>query len=1325
MKKNTDGTVSELLNKLQAAYSAPSRQKQKTAKKKKIQPSEDAELERKLRDALNEVTPTPHSRSKTRRGSETRPNTSEVSESPSRSEEKPATSVSDPPKNGFKRKSELQETSANGSTVEKKSSKKTSALSEKRKTQKTADSDVPNNSFDEELSEQILAASTPNVDLTEQDFATSISSAERPEQKSTSNAPNSDLLEPASSTNAFNSGLSEKKSPTAEIQNSASFDLTAKDATSVSDAEERSSSPIERSDPVSSDDGSHEDSKWDPTLKTSDFEEKEREGTATRSSNPTRSFKRSKHKRSIDSTVASAVAPANDLESEISLEPSAAEKKTSEDATSLHPAPNIASTTGSVLQTRPASEPSVPKPGFDPPTVTCSEETAIPTEHTISHAPDSVPTAPQPKKSEPIRIVPKNKTAPESPKKAPLRSAEQPTEPIVILPPKISVKEPQPRSAQEAIVIRPEGSRTEKLQHHVIFPTKKDVAPIPTATEQQPVQQKPIPIGKKGDTAMNKKTNTSDNATENSPAPSKKSSVTMVPHDHRFSGKGAARSERSDTLDPTISSPSKRDSREAKSTRLTAKNANVVTSKQTHRQAEPIPDTVKKEKTTQRTAEKNTASHPNETAAKTAPVKNAGKQHHPQKKKPVPHPDPESRSEEGLDEVLEELPRTEQTVADPETAFTPSPQASESPQSEDREAFERTLYDTVRRKSGLTEDDIMMMFELGYENELGRAVGYETLKKLKSEHLRQVSRTHRKHYRTAFGYRGVEYGGTQDREKVLAAYHTDRILLVFRMIATAVLTLLLLFVDMPQIIGASFTAALASKPFLTPLLEQVLLTLCALASIRRINAGIRQFYKFAPTPYSVCGIVIPLAFLYNLAACFLPLPAMSFAFALVLLMTVFCDVLRMNCELRSFAILSAEGKKTVLEPTVPRKKKLRQGDRIVKIVSDEIGEPAYRVCTAEETVGFFRRFNRMESASKPFMILLFMMLAFAVAAAFLAAILTLSLAASVQAAVTVLAICAPIPAIFSYFYPLFRANKLLSHCNCTLIGEEGVEEFDREKTVIFADTDLFGATTHSETLLQTNEHFETDRSFAEALFRKLGGTLGQLVPCDRPASKISISVIRVTDGGVEAIAENRHHILLGNEAFLNKNGIKVPKESSDRTLRRTADIALMYMAVDGSLRLKYEIRYAVNTEFEEKIEELAFYKTAVGIQTYDPNITEGFLAGIRGETAEPVRVIYPGRFDENSNPELSDTGAICMGAAENITATLYTAVGIGAARRFGMRMQIISSSIGFGATVLFLLLQSSPLPGILAIAAYQLFGVLVSFLATHSELNRATLHLNR
>ena len=42
--------------------------------------------------------------------------------------------------------------------------------------------------------------------------------------------------------------------------------------------------------------------------------------------------------------------------------------------------------------------------------------------------------------------------------------------------------------------------------------------------------------------------------------------------------------------------------------------------------------------------------------------------------------------------------------------------------------------------------------------------------------------------------------------------------------------------------------------------------------------------------------------------------------------------------MKTLRLLSANGEKNVLVPATPRKKKLRQGDKIVKVINDDIGE---------------------------------------------------------------------------------------------------------------------------------------------------------------------------------------------------------------------------------------------------------------------------------------------------------------------------------------------------------------------------------------------------
>lgn len=59
----------------------------------------------------------------------------------------------------------------------------------------------------------------------------------------------------------------------------------------------------------------------------------------------------------------------------------------------------------------------------------------------------------------------------------------------------------------------------------------------------------------------------------------------------------------------------------------------------------------------------------------------------------------------------------------------------------------------------------------------------------------------------------------------------------------------------------------------------------------------------------------------------------------------------------------------------------------------------------------------------------------------------------------------------------------------------------------------------------------------------------------------------------------------------------------------------MYVAIDGVLKLSYEIEYSTSPDFEAMAELLAETDTVTAIQSYDPNLCEAFLRSSRGEDA--------------------------------------------------------------------------------------------------------------
>ncbi len=631
----------------------------------------------------------------------------------------------------------------------------------------------------------------------------------------------------------------------------------------------------------------------------------------------------------------------------------------------------------------------------------------------------------------------------------------------------------------------------------------------------------------------------------------------------------------------------------------------------------------------------------------------------------------------------------------------------------------------IHQKTGLTDEDVALLFELGYENELSNLVGSENLKKLKSTHLRKQRQQEETSYPTSFGYRGKEYTGEERRESVLAAYVHDRKHLILRLVLTALSALCLLFIEIPSLHGTYLTQMSQKLPPALPIIGFLLCLLCIVLSAKQLFSGIVMLIQFTPTPYSACGILILPTLVYDIIALFktsLDLPV-NFLLVFALLIMVLCDNLRLSCEMRVFRVISEDQVKHVLETVTLRKKKLKQGDKIVKILNDDVGENFYRIAKADGTTGFFRRFNTMYTASHPFSALIWSSLGISVLSAFAVALKTQDISKTVTSFMTFLLIGAPLSAVYGYFYPLFHANRILTQHQSALVGEESVEEYAAHKTVVFEDKDMFHTEKCTEIALNESGDFQNDMKLASALFRKIGSTLDPIGKATaKQVEEIPIALVRIGENGTEATA-NDHHLLAGDAEFFKKSGIRIPKESSDRALRRTENVKVMYVAIDGVLKLSYEIEYTAKASFEKMAEALSDGNTSVAIRSYDPNLNTAFVEELRHGKGSPVRVIKPGRYEEDSVLDLVDTGAVSLDSPEKTVSALHAAAKIRKTRFFTLRMQLIATLLGCGGSLLLILFGNASLVGILQIAVYHLFWLIVSMIAAHAEITEEKLHL--
>ena len=130
------------------------------------------------------------------------------------------------------------------------------------------------------------------------------------------------------------------------------------------------------------------------------------------------------------------------------------------------------------------------------------------------------------------------------------------------------------------------------------------------------------------------------------------------------------------------------------------------------------------------------------------------------------------------------------------------------------------------------------------------------------------------------------------------------------------------------------------NPLVLPIISLCILVGVSVLSWRQFNAGLRSYFKLKPSPYSSIAAILPLTVIYDVISFFTTeeMLRVNFIACGILLLLAFCDTMRLVSELRTFRLLSTEGVKTVLDSTTPRKKKLRQGKKLVKIINDDIDE---------------------------------------------------------------------------------------------------------------------------------------------------------------------------------------------------------------------------------------------------------------------------------------------------------------------------------------------------------------------------------------------------
>ncbi len=557
-----------------------------------------------------------------------------------------------------------------------------------------------------------------------------------------------------------------------------------------------------------------------------------------------------------------------------------------------------------------------------------------------------------------------------------------------------------------------------------------------------------------------------------------------------------------------------------------------------------------------------------------------------------------------------------------------------------------------RREKTLSDEDVELLLDLGYEGNLSAKVGsqrIETLKNRKTDDREQHRRVNR-----VYACNGEEYSGHAQDKQITDAYRKHVRRASARLTFTVLLTLMVALTDLFPLFRGYLPDTFAILPTsgMYSAIGLILLSSTALFSFPLLKQGVADLFRFSPSPATLPAILVILTVLYDVPGLFAPVCGvmLNLPTALMLVLLAIGERMKIKSEMMTFSVVSARSRKIALSDMEAKKKKVIRDGHIVKIINDDADLSLRRVRRTEQIGGYFQRTGQGSTRCRALSSVLTVSLLIAVVMGVVTLLLKHDLYHAFTAFMLTLQLTLPASALIAYTYPKLLASVSLAKQGCAIVGDGAVDQYATDSILLFDETEMFRSKSSTEITIKGGGDTRKYIRYAKRLFRTLGGTLRNVTTSDLSEETYEdrVEILRVMDEGVEARIDGKVHILVGTSAFMIKNGIRVPSETAELLVRRHVESCILYLAFEGKLRLGYEIDYRISGRFEHMVAELANNRTAVAIESYDPCIHAEFLARSREPGIAPVRVIKPVHFEKAVESSVVDSGLIATRSARDI-----------------------------------------------------------------------------
>lgn len=533
-----------------------------------------------------------------------------------------------------------------------------------------------------------------------------------------------------------------------------------------------------------------------------------------------------------------------------------------------------------------------------------------------------------------------------------------------------------------------------------------------------------------------------------------------------------------------------------------------------------------------------------------------------------------------------------------------------------------------KKKEEIKDDEISLLLQLGYKNELKSEVGEERTDFV----VQSISNSYRPdRNKIPFGFCGKEFSEKDQIPKIKQKYDSDKRMLIVKTALFSAIAVVLLILSL---IAKNRTDI--SSVIMFPIMEMIIMGLGCTVIYKEIASGIIGIFKFSPDIFAIPIFSVLILAFYDVMTVIMAITnsdllntntisLFGFTSSLFFIFALVSQLMNCSREQKTFGLIS--GAETLYVGEIPTSGEEKASD------SDTSSTREARKNSKGNTVIFkksryiseyFKRTS--ESSYRTINVALAMVLSLVFAMLLSIIIVSTGNGNSIDVVSTFIFtfyVCLSASFILSMPVMLFAASKNLNEKKSGIIGTGAVEEYANVNSAIFPDTDAVSVSENIEVIPLGSGDMNEAIKTSHRLFSSLGGTLCEALKnnsynADTSVSYANINIKSINDDGVDLYMDENTHILFGNKKFIMTCADNYNAELLDSIPQnKTHGKEVAYLFINGMPCLGYVMSLKYKKDFLDVVQLLSANHVNAVVSTYEPHVRSARLDNTNIATYRP------------------------------------------------------------------------------------------------------------